>query len=279
MTAPVKVILVLLLWLLYSIVAYQGCLKDCCLGGADANAGIVPAETQQQATATRYPIDFKWGDATAYTNEGYDDLKATILAGKTGDNILEITGLYYDGEPAPAGFENMGFARADAIKQKMVAAGIPADRIKTRARLIDGTLADKNQYFEAADMQWISPEQKTEATVETIAQGAIIRFPFNSTAKDYDPAVETYLDKLAAQLKTSGGSVSITGHTDNVGDDASNQALGQRRADAIKAVLVKRGATASQISTNSKGESQPVDTNDTDEGRHNNRRAEIKINQ
>lgn len=69
----------------------------------------------------------------------------------------------------------------------------------------------------------------------------------------------------------------VEGHTDNVGSDANNLALSQKRADAVKTALVAKGVDASKIETKAYGESKPVDTNDTAAGRQNNRRVEMTI--
>ena len=71
--------------------------------------------------------------------------------------------------------------------------------------------------------------------------------------------------------------IKIIGHTDNVGKDAANQKLSEGRANAVKAELVERGIAAERIQAEGRGESQPIDTNDTEEGRQNNRRVEIEI--
>ena len=71
--------------------------------------------------------------------------------------------------------------------------------------------------------------------------------------------------------------VKITGHTDNVGADAANMTLSTRRADAIKTYLTGRGVGAERLVTDGKGESSPVDTNDTDLGRARNRRIEFAV--
>jgi outer membrane protein OmpA-like peptidoglycan-associated protein len=71
----------------------------------------------------------------------------------------------------------------------------------------------------------------------------------------------------------------ITGHTDSTGGDDYNMSLSMRRAEAIKDYLVKRGVSADRLATEGKGESQPVDTNDTDLGRARNRRIEFQVQQ
>ena len=69
--------------------------------------------------------------------------------------------------------------------------------------------------------------------------------------------------------------IRIEGHTDSVGSDAYNQGLGQRRADTVKGYFVSKGMRSGRLSTRSFGESKPVTTNDTDDGRRVNRRVEL----
>jgi len=68
---------------------------------------------------------------------------------------------------------------------------------------------------------------------------------------------------------------SIEGHTDNQGEDASNLVLSQKRAIAIKASLVKFGINETRLETKGYGETKPVDTNNSAEGRAKNRRVEF----
>lgn len=69
--------------------------------------------------------------------------------------------------------------------------------------------------------------------------------------------------------------IRIQGHTDSVGSDTYNQRLGQRRADSVKQYFVGKGLSSGQLSTQSFGESKPVSSNDTDDGRRMNRRVEL----
>ena len=100
---------------------------------------------------------------------------------------------------------------------------------------------------------------------------------------DFDKSVvradgKKNIDDAMAKLKGVDVEMVIaTGHTDNVGTDAYNQKLSERRAAAVKEYLVSKGIPASKITTIGKGESQPVATNKTAEGRQKNRRVDIEF--
>jgi OmpA-OmpF porin, OOP family len=84
-------------------------------------------------------------------------------------------------------------------------------------------------------------------------------------------------DALAKLAGVDVEMVIATGHTDNVGTDAYNQKLSERRAAAVKEYLVSKGIPSSKVTTLGKGESQPVATNKTKEGRQKNRRVDIEF--
>jgi OOP family OmpA-OmpF porin len=100
---------------------------------------------------------------------------------------------------------------------------------------------------------------------------------------DFDKSVvrpdgKKSIDEALAKLKGVDLEMVIaTGHTDSVGSDAYNQKLSERRAAAVKDYLVSKGIPASKVTTIGKGESQPVATNKTAEGRQKNRRVDIEF--
>ena len=120
------------------------------------------------------------------------------------------------------------------------------------------------------------------ATVERVGEGIQVTFasgllfPYDSDV--LQPAARTNLIELANSLKKyPESSVLIVGHTDDTGSDSYNQGLSQRRADAAAAFLATQGIARSRVQTSGKGESEPVATNLSDEGRQQNRRVEVAI--
>lgn len=92
------------------------------------------------------------------------------------------------------------------------------------------------------------------------------------------PAGKAKLDDLVGKVKGINLEVIIAvGHTDSVGNDAYNQKLSVRRAEAVKAYLVTKGIEKNRVYTEGKGEKQPVADNKTTEGRAKNRRVEIEV--
>jgi len=84
-------------------------------------------------------------------------------------------------------------------------------------------------------------------------------------------------ETVATMNKHADLKVACNGYTDSVGSDAYNMRLGQRRADSVRDYLVSQGIDSSRIRTESFGESNPVASNDTAEGRAENRRVEIVV--
>jgi len=92
------------------------------------------------------------------------------------------------------------------------------------------------------------------------------------------PAGIAKLDELVTRIKGINLEVVIAvGHTDSTGPAAYNQKLSVRRAEAVKAYLVSKGIEQNRVYTEGKGETQPVASNATRQGRAQNRRVEIEV--
>ena len=99
---------------------------------------------------------------------------------------------------------------------------------------------------------------------------------------DYDKSdiradAKPILDEAVSVLKDGGEAVIVQGHTDSRGADAYNMALSRRRADAVRTYLTSHGIKASRVRTVGLGESKPVASNATEDGRTQNRRVELHL--
>lgn len=103
-----------------------------------------------------------------------------------------------------------------------------------------------------------------------------INFKFDSSVVESNSS--EVLDRAVASLNESKDvAVRIEGHCDSTGGDAYNQLLSERRGNAVKDYLVAHGIAAQRLSVVGKGESAPVASNDTEEGRFQNRRVEFHV--
>jgi len=103
-----------------------------------------------------------------------------------------------------------------------------------------------------------------------------VRFPHDSA--EIIPSDIPILDKAVATLKRrSDINVEVAGHTDSSGSDAYNQALSARRAESVKNYLQSHGISASRLTSKGYGESAPIASNATKEGRAQNRRVELRV--
>ncbi|MEO0440127.1 MAG: OmpA family protein [Pseudomonadota bacterium] len=103
-----------------------------------------------------------------------------------------------------------------------------------------------------------------------------VTFPVNSSA--IQPEFRDTLLSVANTLSEYEKSyIDVYGHTDSTGTDEYNQSLSERRADSVANFLANSGVQRARVETRGYGESQPIASNSTEEGRATNRRVELKI--
>lgn len=112
---------------------------------------------------------------------------------------------------------------------------------------------------------------------ETISLSGAALFASGQDQLRNDDVAE--LDELAATMRRYPDieQIEVVGHTDSRGAAAFNQALSERRAEAVRDYLVRRGVAAERITTLGMGPRQPIASNDTAAGRAQNRRVEIRV--
>lgn len=121
------------------------------------------------------------------------------------------------------------------------------------------------------------------ASVKEEARGMVITLSgqvlFVTGKSELLPAARDQLDQVAAALKDQGDvrPMVVEGYTDSVGNDNNNLKLSKDRAEAVRSYLVSKGVPSDKISSVGKGKANPVASNDTPDGRANNRRVEIIV--
>lgn len=138
----------------------------------------------------------------------------------------------------------------------------PGDLIRTRP--------DNPAPEPAADPAAAACDQSMSA----LLSGAKIEFETASAATDRSSA--RLLDSIARAANACPGVLRVEGHTDNVGKTANNTVLSLRRAEAVRAALIARGVAADRLVAEGFGDSKPVASNGTADGRARNRRIEIR---
>ena len=182
-------------------------------------------------------------------------------------------------------------ARADASSARVDARGARSDTelAKRQAMLAANreqvALSDARtarQRANQADAEAASlRDELAELNARPSDRGLVITLGdvlFDTAQASLKNGSSNHLDKLALFLNNyPERTAQIEGHTDEVGSEAANMLLSQRRADTVKAFLVAQGVAGSRLNASGKGEGVPLASNTTAEGRAQNRRVEVII--
>jgi OmpA-OmpF porin, OOP family len=183
--------------------------------------------------------------------------------------IAEIEHLAYLAQrDAEAGEARIAEARA---RQQVARADEQRSRVLLEERAQEAQAAKAQLAASQAELAQLKARQTDRGTVVTL--GDVL---FDTGRASLKPGADLTLDRLATLMKENPQArVLIEGHTDNRGSEEYNEALSQRRADAVAAALLSRGVPTDAVHAIGRGKEYPVATNDTPEGRQQNRRVEI----
>ena len=209
----------------------------------------------------------EWGDTITLTMQPRPDFKFYVRDAKT-DQLLaaEVTFINANNETAVA------TAKIDSItgyaKLRLPINTPIRIRIEAQDHLtITQTVGD----IGGEEIYRLEPIEKKRVIILHN-----LFFATNETTilPESEPAMQNLYELLTENPEIR---IRITGHTDNVGSDRANQKLSEGRANSVRDNLIKRGISADRIEAEGKGETQPITTNDTEEGRAQNRRVEFVI--
>lgn len=261
------IIIILLIWLLTGI---QSCTdyNDCCANEEDSTEKVTKAAPAAiTALANACPLSFKYKSAEPIECNSWQPYRDTLLSTLDEDDELQLT-VYYSKE------ETGQVANARAAAAKALFAGkIDPERI--RINLVEQGVNAQQKI--SAISRTAFRRLNIDANIKEVEDRTLIYFPYGSSQKLNNARIEAYLNDVAVRVKKSGERVSLKGYTDDRSSTASNIRLGQKRADVIRNYLISKGVASNKISAVSGGESNPIATNGTDDGRAKNRRTELQI--
>jgi len=130
------------------------------------------------------------------------------------------------------------------------------------------------QAKELEQIEQAAVKREEDRLVVTLSDAVL--FDIDSAALK-DPAKETLGQMADVMIRYPENDILVKGHTDNTGLEKYNQELSERRAKAVKNYLIGSGISGQRITSIGFGETMPISSNDTAEGRQENRRVEIEI--
>lgn len=210
-------------------------------------------------------------------------LKDYLLANPLKD--IDITGYYRSDETNNSAYPNLGLARANAVKNYLILQGVPSRQIDTHGQLNDDINPDNASTlfgplkFGIVTFEEGATDEALEAACEAIRNSPLVlHFKTGQAAINLTAEQRQKIADISRCVDKLGVKVQVVGHTDNTGDAANNMTLGQGRADFGKSYLVRNGILSTNIVATSKGQTEPIADNATEQGKAENRRTVITIN-
>jgi outer membrane protein OmpA-like peptidoglycan-associated protein len=175
-------------------------------------------------------------------------------------------------------------AAAAEAKLKMEADSIAAAAAKAAASMFDKTLSSGFKLVGAApsgiESQLVGFVEDASKVVDKTTWFNFDRLLFDSAKSTLQPSSQEQLVNIAEILKAFPKvNIKIGGYTDNVGDDKANMKLSADRANTVMNELIKLGIDKKRLEAEGYGEQHPVASNDTEEGRQQNRRIAVRVTQ
>lgn len=248
----------------------------------DTSVEVIKGEAQDAISTFLFPQ----AELFAFDSDKISDAGKDYIRGyreQLGDELAQAFAVVVIGYTDSTGDEqyNMDLSkrRADAVADYLTTLGVPADKLQTLGRgendpLVPNDSDENRARNRRVEVVVVGQPRALDAMVfPSVALFERRSAEINAEGK---LLLERSITKASDVLKKA-VFVAIVGHTDDVGDDAYNQELSEQRAMAVRDYLVGGGADDSKITTWGAGESQPIASNATPEGRAENRRVEVLV--
>jgi outer membrane protein OmpA-like peptidoglycan-associated protein len=228
-----------------------------CASTPDPSPALLEAEQAYQRAKSN-------PDVLRYAADQIGEAEQTLRRADTAETLVDMNSLAY--------VANAQVQTAEAIARQEVAEA----RVEELALVKDRVMLENREAELASARQELAALQAKETARGTVVTlGSVL---FATGRAELLPGAQSAVDRLARYLEdNSAKTVLIEGHTDSTGSDTTNLRLSQERADAVRMALIARGIGASRIAATGLGSSSPVAPNSTPEGRQQNRRVEIVI--
>ena len=156
-------------------------------------------------------------------------------------------------------------------RQEVARADEQRNKVLLDARSQEADVAKTKLMATQAELAALQAKHTDRGTVVTLNDVL-----FDTGQATLKPGADLTIERLAAFMKTNPQArVMIEGYTDSRGSDEYNDALSERRADSVENALVRRGVSSESVKAVGRGKAYPVASNETPEGRQQNRRVEI----
>jgi len=304
MTKTTTNLLLMLITILAGTYFYITCCSSCGLGTVDKEEPVIEeVAAPVTPTHTSYPFAFSDGDYAYSDNDNYNfnvssssflsplSQKVTdgigslkTFLGENADKVINLTGYYKSDETNDTAFPNLGLARANSVKNHLVENGISSGQINTMGELRGEMISKDDIYYGPVSYGITARADNADDELQALydrinADPLVLNFQTNQAQINLSAEQRQKVADISRYLdKVSGATCTATGHTDSQGPAATNQVLGQERADFAKSYLVNNGIAANKINAASKGESQPIADNMNAAGRAKNRRTVVTLN-
>lgn len=193
------------------------------------------------------------------------------------NRLLVLTGQYGSAENSTCRTNaNIGAGRAETVKELLVGLGAPPNRIRIQSnrqevQLIEGDIVGGVAY----DFL----EGNADAVEDRLRAGNLTLY-FETNARNIDLSLDQqkYFEDIRYFLTLKPeAQFTVIGHTDNKGAYNFNKRLSRKRAEFVRDYMISQGINADNLSAEGEGPDQPIETNDTEEGRAKNRRVAVSF--
>ncbi len=208
---------------------------------------------------------------------------------KHSNRNVVLTGNYSPSEHNRTRYLDLGFARADAVRNLLISYGAKKKDIIIQSMVREDLKFNRNLLFDGLTFSFekknvpfseVSLEKEVITATRTVEKIRPLNLYYdnNTDFVNNSPQLKNYLSNLDLYLNSHPDSkVLLVGHTDNVGASTQNEQLSKKRAFSVKTLMENFGIATQRIMIEYQGDKKPLASNATVNGRKKNRRVEVRI--